>query len=282
MNFYQNSQLYLKNKSNFATCVSHIGKRHNYEDNFLFDGKHIDVDLQKQMPSKKSIFLTSHFKRRVSFFAISDGMGGHNAGEVASKICVEKLAELEKTVQNCLSIKEVVYLAQATIAEINSTVCEMSYKQKDLRGMGSTLVLLIICGEEIAILNIGDSRAYKFDGYSIIQLTKDNTEGQRMLDLELLTSEEIKSFPARKNLTRYIGYGEAGFILKADEYYPIINNEMILLCSDGVTDALNEYEMKNILSKELDMGVSGKMLIEQAIAVDNADNATAILVNIER
>lgn len=87
-------------------------------------------------------------------------MGGHNAGEVASRICVEKLALAQKELQRHDSIKSAVAYLQTVIAEINNTVCNLSHTQDEFKGMGATLVLFVICGADYAILNIGDSRAY--------------------------------------------------------------------------------------------------------------------------
>lgn len=272
----------MNNGRQSACCIFHIGKRPNYEDNFLFAGRHITPDEQKQMPKKRLVCLASDCAKRVMFFAVSDGMGGHNAGEVASLICIEKLAELEMTVQNCLDIKDVVTLCQSAISDINAIVCESSHKDAYLKGMGATLVLLVVCGAEYAILNIGDSRAYHFGGNTLVQITKDNTEGQRMLDLGLLSRKELANFPARKNLSRYIGFNESGLVLQADEYYPALDKGILLLCSDGVSDSLTDNQIEDILCSENDLASVGKKLIETAVAVEQSDNATAILVPIGR
>ena len=152
---------------------------------------------------------------------------------------MERLSEIENELQSCSSVKEAVKILQGEIAQINRIVSEQGNRSEELRGMGATLVMLIICDSECAIMNIGDSRAYQFDGESLIQLTKDHTEGQRMLDLGLLSRKELAGFPARKNLTRYVGYDQEGYILRADEYYPVWKSGIILLCSDGVTDVRN-------------------------------------------
>lgn len=266
----------------YAVCSSHIGKRPNHEDNFLFNEKYLTSDMQKNMANHSGIFFIGNPKSAVSLFAVSDGMGGHNAGEVASRICVEKLAVLEKEIQHCLSIKEAVSTIQTGIGEINSIVCQESRRNDELKGMGATLVILVVCGIESAILNIGDSRAYFFSNNTLAQITKDNTEGQRLLDLGLLTRKELLSFPARKNLSRYIGYSQAGFVLQADEYYPDLGNGVLLLCSDGISDGLSDSQIENILCTEKDLECAGRRLIDESIAAHNADNATAILIPMRR
>lgn len=269
-------------KISSPVCSSHIGQRPNHEDNFLFNGNYLTPDMQKNMENHSGVFLTGNPNSPVTLFAVSDGMGGHNAGEVASRICVEKLAILEKQIQHCLSVKEAVSAIQSCIGEINSIVCHESRRNDELKGMGATLVILVVCGNESAILNIGDSRAYFFSNNNLIQITKDNTEGQRLLDLGLLTRKELISFPARKNLSRYIGYSQAGFVLQADEYYPDLGDGVLLLCSDGISDGLSDSQIENILSTEKDLELAGRRLINEAIAAHNADNTTAILIPLRR
>lgn len=263
-------------------CYSHIGKRPNHEDNFLINGLYLTSDEQKKMSDNCCCFVTDDAHSKVHLFAISDGMGGHNAGEVASRICVEKLAETGKVLQSCSSIKEVVAYLQSSVAEINSIVCKKSRNHRELKGMGATLVLFVICGVDYAILNIGDSRAYHYNNDALIQITKDHTEGQRMLDLGLLTRKELSGFPARKNLNRYIGYDQNGYVLQADEYYPILDNGVILLCSDGISDYLSDSRISEILHSANNLGSAGKQLINEAIASHNADNATVMLIPLRR
>lgn len=267
---------------NKPICYSHIGKRPNHEDNFLINGIYLTSDLQKQMPYNRYCSYADSDISRVRLMAISDGMGGHNAGEVASLICVEQLASVHKELQRYSSMKGVVTHIQAVIAKINETVCNLSRKRNDLQGMGATLVLLVICEKEYAVLNIGDSRAYYFANDKLVQITKDNTEGQRMLDLGLLTRKELLEFPARKNLNRYIGFNQSGFILQADEYYPTLDRGILILCSDGISDYVSEQRITEILCLERNLEVAGRQLIDEAVASHNADNATVMLIPLRR
>lgn len=254
----------------------------NHEDNFLINGLYLTSDSQKQMSDNHCCFISDTALSKVRLFAVSDGMGGHNAGEVASKICVEKLAVAEQKLQQYNSIKDAVAYIQTVIAEINNTVCDLGRKKDELKDMGATLVLFVVCGSDCAILNVGDSRAYHFNNDSLIQVTKDHTEGQRMLDLGLLTRKELSGFPARKNLNRYIGYGQNGYVLKADEYYPVLENGVMLLCSDGISDFVSDARICEILCSENSLEAAGKQLINEAVASHNADNATVMLIPLRR
>lgn len=268
----------MNDKSLTSVCFSHIGKRINHEDNCFINGTYLTSEMQKQMSDNRCYHFCDVGTTNMCLYAVSDGMGGHNAGEVASRICVEKLSVAHKELQHHSSIKDVVAYLQTVIAEINETVCDLSRKQDELKGMGATLVLFVICGNECAILNIGDSRAYYFINGKLIQITKDNTEGQRMLDFGLLTRKELSGFPARKNLNRYIGFNQSGYVLQADAYYPTIDGGVMILCSDGISDFVSDTRIAEILDLEKNLRVVGKQLIDEAVASQNADNATVMLI----
>ena len=272
----------MNDKDSSAICFSHIGWRLNHEDNFFINGIYLTPDFQKQMLDKEYRTVKEPALSNVRLFAISDGMGGHNAGEVASLICAEKLSLAQRELQHYTSLDEAVTYLQTVIAEINNAVCEQSKKNSDLKGMGSTLVVFIQCGMNCAVLNIGDSRAYHYNNGSLVQITKDHTEGQRMLDLGLLTRKELSGFPARKNLNRYIGYRQNGYVLQADEYYPTLGDGVILLCSDGISDFVSDIRIAEILSSENDLEAAGKKIVDEAIASCNADNATLMLIPLRR
>lgn len=279
MNLLTNWPKFTNDKTLSVFSVTHIGKRHNHEDNFLIDTRFLTIEEQQRMLEEQCLSDNILSASKVHLLAISDGMGGHNAGEVASRICVEKLSIAYKKLKSLSSLDDCVKYLQSVINEINIDICNMSNKNDNCRGMGATLVLAIICGTECAILNIGDSRAYYINSNNIMQISKDHTEGQRMLDLGILTRKELANFPARKNLNRYIGFDVNGYVLQADEYYPNIKEGIILLCSDGVSDYLSEKEIFNIINKNTRLDVIGEQLVNEAVADIFADNATALLIS---
>ena len=271
----------MDHKTSPAVCLTQIGQRTNHEDNFLFQGHYLTPALQTRMADRRPRLLQGIPTGRIQLFAISDGMGGHNAGEVASRLCMDQLAKSEKELEQCVSIHEVVARLQFEIAELNHTICTLSHHLPDCKGMGTTLVLLAICGSECAVLNIGDSRAYHFQGHTLRQITRDHTEGQRMLDLGLLSRKELVDFPARKNLNRYIGYDAPGYVLQAEVFYPTLQEGVLVLCSDGISDVLSEITMTEILAQTEDLVQAGKQCMEYASA-HGSDNATILLIPIGR
>lgn len=273
-----------------ACCLSHIGtSRESHEDNFLFDGKIIIPEQQKQMSLQREqvISLVGSQARRVQLFAISDGMGGHNSGEVASLITVQMLSVMEVALERCSTPVEMAALCQKGLNAINQRICTSSHEQSELRNMGATVILLVKYINGNVMLNFGDSRGYFFDGHSLQQITKDHTEGQRLLDLKLLTSEEVQVFPAKGNLSKYMGMNIGDADLKVDEFYVSSDQEgWFLLCSDGLTSALANNDIEEILrgyypSNRIEQ--AGKVLLDGALQGvkgrrGSTDNITIILV----
>lgn len=266
----------------YAVCFSHIGKRLTHEDNFLIKNNYLTSDMQRRMSDRHCCFFCGKSSSRVALYAVSDGMGGHNAGEIASQVCVEMLAAAQKKIQQYNSIEDVVACLQSVIEAINKKVCAMSNENSEMIGMGATLVLFVACGDKYAVLNVGDSRAYYLYNQQIAQITKDNTEGQRMLDLGLLTRKELLSFPARKNLNRYIGLYQSGYTLRADEYYLIADEGFVILCSDGISDSVSNERILEIFNLEKTAEDAGKRLIDEAVASQYSDNATIMIIKLRR
>lgn len=263
-----------------AVCITQIGRRPNHEDNFLLNGRWLTSEMQRQMINGLPVCLKSESSERVQIYMICDGMGGHQAGEVASFLCVEQFHAIREQIQSCATLQKAVDMLQQTVANANTVIFNAGQKDKSLRGMGTTLVLAVIVDGKCAVLHIGDSRAYWFDGNTLSRMTCDHTEGQRMLDLGLLTQRELADFPARKNLNHYVGCKEPGYVLSAEIYELKPQPGILLLCSDGVSDALTDYEIQGILRTQTDLEKAGRQLVSEAVATPQADNATAMLLTL--
>lgn len=263
-----------------AVCVTQIGRRPNHEDNFLLDGRWLTPDIQAQMTSGQPVCVEAASSRRVQLYAVCDGMGGHQAGETASLLCIKQLHAVESQLKSCCSLDQAVDVLQAAIAQADKSICAAGSADAGLRGMGTTLVLAVLVDGQCAILHTGDSRAYLFDGEKVNQLTRDHTEGQRMLDLGLLTRRELADFPARKNLIRYVGRQEPGYVLRADVSKVDLRQGILLLCSDGISDSLPDDRISEILCSESSLADAGMRLVQEAAAAPQADNATALLLSL--
>lgn len=281
--------------SAIKSCViSHMGMhRQNHEDNFLIsNGDYITKDEQELFVSKKIAYIQKSFEIRCNraLFAVSDGMGGHNSGEVASLIAVKSLYEDIENILSSDGIDTAVNRFQSYVNKVNNEICSKSKRNSQLHGMGATLSSLIIFEGKVVGINIGDSRIYKYDGCELFQITKDQTEGQRLLDLKLLSEEEVKSFKSRKALSRYLGMNEGVCSLKG-EVSTILDcktREWYLLCTDGLTDVLSNDEINLILSnfyKNQNLYKAANELVENALRgtankQGGVDNITVMLVEV--
>lgn len=268
----------MENNAAEAVCLTHVGGRAGQEDNFVFHGKCL-ADLP---PGKPGGILTAPLRAGIACYAVSDGMGGHSAGEVASAICAQRLIALEQKLGWGVSWEDAVNRFRTEFDGINRAVVRAGRERAEWRGMGATLLLLVTDGARAAILHAGDSRAFLFDGAALHPLTKDHTEGQRVLELGLLSESELSSFPARKHLNRYIGLDQPGLVLQPDVCFPQGERGCFLLCTDGLTDALPEEAIALALREEKDGIAAGQRLMRQAVQRAHADNVTLMLIPIRR
>ena len=209
-----------------------------------------------------------------NLIAVADGMGGHAGGEVASSIAVNALFKLQPLLadENIDSeSKEDLFLN--ITHEIDNQILEKSKSNPDLSGMGTTLTALNISGENLELLHIGDSRCYRYRANKLEQLSYDHTVMQELLDQGRLTPEEIIDHPQRSLLTQAL-MGDSGIdpILVS---YEIKKDDQFLLCSDGLTNVLSEYEISKIIEANPASDIPAALIAE--VRVKGApDNITII------
>ncbi len=274
-----------------AYVISHIGLvRQNQEDNFMLDGTIITTSMQQKIKLQENCFVTEIQKinGNSAIFAVSDGMGGHNAGEVASYTVVRKLAEFRLMI---LSALDYIVAFQNCVDEINREILQLGKGHKEMAGMGATLAALLVKNGQVAAMNLGDSRIYRYDGEKFAQITSDHTEGQRLLNLKLMTSEELSNFPSRKSLNRYLGIPLQEGQLKADVYEVKVQREKewFLICSDGLTDAVENTMIERTLQQHFydeNLHTTVEELVQLGLCGTDGnngsgDNVTVILVQIK-
>ena len=205
-------------------------------------------------------------------------MGGHAHGEIASLTAVQLLqTHYDELLQSAAVSTEAI---QEVILKINDEFCQIASSSRELYTMGTTLCGIIVKDYFIYGINIGDSRLYLFNEGVLKQISIDHTEGKRLLNLGFLTEEEVQNFPNRKAIYKHIGQRVN---LKPDVFClnNIISSSILLICTDGLTDALNDEEISNILqSEKADLKQCGKRLIEEGITrnIGFDDNITLMLI----
>ena len=220
---------------------------------------------------------------------LADGMGGYNAGEVASGIAVNVVStgmlpelksgrELSK-VDIATGLTHAALMLQQNIAAANKGIYEAAQARPECAGMGTTLVCLVFCGNRVSIGHIGDSRCYRLRGDKFEPLTRDHSLLQEQIDSGQLTQEQAK-FSLNKNLvTRALGI-EA--IVPADIVeYRVEANDIYLLNSDGLTDMVEPDVIQKIVTeKRTDLALAAADLIDVANTNGGRDNISVVLVRV--
>lgn len=265
-----------------AICISCKGKRALHEDNFVFNHRNIPVEVLDKLEEKDLLYLVKDNNNPLCLYAISDGMGGHKAGNIASRICTEYLLSLEENFNSFNSVQDILEAIQKTINEINLEVVRESNSNSEYDGMAATVLILFNVSNKFYFFSLGDSRAYYFNNEKLEQLTTDNNEGQRLRDTGLFEESVIESIPTKDRITKYIGYGEEGFITKADENFYEFSDGLIILCSDGIYDYIEENSIIEILNSEDSLFEKAKLIVSKCTSNENSDNATLMLIPVGR
>lgn len=262
--------------------ISHIGNsRGNQEDNFLlYPGGFLPPDVRDEMAVSRRTYGLSHRPTSDRFLvAVSDGMGGHASGEVASGLTVQYLSDHYEQLITAASLSP--DAVAEGISRLDEYVCQQSRTNSAYRGMGATLCGVICNGSTLLGFNVGDSRLYRLARGRLTQVSRDHTEGCRLLSMGLLTEQEVQTFPRRKALYRYIG---SGVPMSAD-VFPIDDawgGCQLLLCSDGLTDVVSHQELEQIMLSKEALAEKGNRLVNLALsrAHGRGDNITVVLVDL--
>ncbi|WP_455198947.1 PP2C family protein-serine/threonine phosphatase [Kaarinaea lacus] len=203
------------------------------------------------------------------FCVLADGMGGHEGGEVASKIVVETVAA---------ELRAGKPLADAMIVA-HQAVVDAVKEGKGREGMGSTAVALQINGDRFEIVWVGDSRGYLWDGEQLIQLSKDHSLVQDMVDEGRITAEEAKVHPHRNYVTQALGMIQLHNIKVGRVEGKLQPDFIFLLCSDGLSEDVPHSQINEVMSLAHNEQVKTDLLIQQALENGGSDNITVILVS---
>lgn len=205
-------------------------------------------------------------------FAVADGMGGHEAGEVASEITINTLNDLAPQSADAEA------LARAVVAA-NLNVIKAPSQGVGREGMGTTLTAAILEKERLVIAQVGDSRAYLLHNGSLQQLTRDHSLMADMIEAGQLTEAEARVHPNRSVITRAIGSDPH---MQPDLYeLNVATGDRLLLCSDGICGMIEDHEIASIMRQAPSAQSCADQLVEAALAAGGFDNATAVVVDVE-
>lgn len=205
-------------------------------------------------------------------YVVADGMGGHNAGEVASKMAAEGVVGYIKDNFNNSS-KEVIL--ESAIEKVNRDIYMYSLKNDALNGMGTTITACLITSDWIKIANVGDSSCFGINNNEIIKITKDHSLVQELVDSGSISEEEAMNHPKKNIITRAVG---TGLSVDVDIFNLEINKyNKYLLCSDGLTNELTKEDIIEVINKENDLPITCNELVNIAKNKGGRDNITVLL-----
>lgn len=208
----------------------------------------------------------------IKIYIITDGVGGHNAGEIASKLAVDKTIEYIKSFKEFSDIKEVL---KSGILLSNEEIYKLSLTNKSLSGMGTTITACIIYNNKIFVANVGDSSCYAIKNNDIFKVTKDHSLVQELIDEGSITEAQARNHPNKNIITRALG---TSFRVEADIFeLPLQGISKIILCTDGLTDELEPKEILECVNTNEDNINACKELIGIAKSRGGRDNISVMI-----
>lgn len=217
-------------------------------------------------------------KNHIPLMMVCDGIGGHNAGEIASAMALMSIGQAwEKTEFN--DIEEVYQWLIQKITEANEAIFTRSAQYEDLYGMGTTVVVASIIGNQLMIANVGDSRAYVLRNFQLKQLTEDQSLVNALLKSGEITPEEAENHPNKNIVTQSLGVTSS---VEIDFVRMTIKNEdTLILCSDGLSDMLSLEEIRNIMNHYSDVEQQVEKAVQEANEAGGRDNITVAIAKIQ-
>ena len=239
---------------------SEIGHaRENNEDKFDF----YEPDVEPLLAARGSVYL------------VCDGMGGHNAGQIASELAAKQFLHayyhLGGTAQEA---------ARHAILQAHHYIAEMASKIPSRYGMGTTLTALILKQDEGILAHVGDSRCYRLREGVFEQLSRDHTLVARLVEQGVIPPEQARYHPQRNVIRQAVGVADPTEPLEPDiETFALQAGDLYLLCSDGLTDMVDDAEIEAILRDEPPTRAAWR-LVDRALANGGRDNITVVLVRV--
>jgi len=209
-----------------------------------------------------------------NLFIVADGMGGHKAGDYASRFCVEFFTQYIKD----SNITSPIALMEEAIRATNEALYAKSKQQEEFEGMGTTFVVATICGNELYVANIGDSRLYVISK-EIKQITEDHSLVQAMVKTGELNRDEARVHPNKNIITRALGVNEKA----QPDFFEVelAEGDIVLMCSDGLTNMLeDEYIEKIIRENAEDPKTAAETLVRTANQYGGKDNIAVIVIKV--
>lgn len=251
-----------------AAVRSGMGKiRHNNEDAYYMNGSYKSIqEMDQETAAAQDIPMPG------AVFAVCDGMGGQDSGEVASYTAVSGMKDL----QAYLAGRDFATVMQSWVRQADRAVANAT------NGGGCTMALLYFQEDSICSAHIGDSRIYRLHQGSLIQLTRDHSKVEMLLAAGMISPEEARTHPQRHVITRHIGMKtEAACEATIGRKLPVMNGDRYVLCTDGITDMLENWQIEEICLQAQTAMQCAEDLYQASMAAGGRDNLTVIVLDLE-
>lgn len=221
---------------------------------------------------------------KLGFFVLADGMGGHRAGEVASKLAVETMcgaieSAFDGNIED-LSFEEAHGVVQLAIEVTNRAVYETGKECPEYRGMGTTLCCLQFHPKGVIYAHVGDSRIYRLRHNQLEQVTRDHSLIREMVDLGQIHEGHAEEYVYKNIITRAVGTEPE--IDPSVHMVDIADNDIYMMCTDGLSDMLSIKEMERILNKDYPLDKASQHLVMNAKERGGYDNVTVVLIRVNK
>lgn len=205
-----------------------------------------------------------------NLYIVADGMGGHRAGDKASSYSVTRFVELARKTE-----RELPFLSMEKILkQVNKEVFQLSQREEEYSGMGTTFVVATVVDKVVYVMNVGDSRLYYYDG-KLKQVTMDHSLVEELVRAGELNRLESRNHPQKNIITKAVGVSETiqpdFFMLDIEE------GEKILLCSDGLTNMVDDEKLEEIMSEPEELNQMAQECIDEALFYGGLDNIAVVI-----
>lgn len=224
-----------------------------------------------------------YFDAQLQLFAITDGMGGHESGDIASRLALEiiqKWAQAQVSPHTDLGPMKRLEVLTELAEEANQQIYSASESSSKARGMGTTLIAGFVTFSYLTYVHVGDSRLYVLRDEKLTQITTDDSFVQKMVEKGEITVEESRTHEKRNIITKAIGLMPT-VAVNADAY-PLVPGDIVLACTDGLHDLIiDDREIAEIILAADDIETAGERLINKALDYGGTDNVTVLLVAVD-
>lgn len=234
---------------------------------------HSKIDKGVIRHSNQDAFIAGEITKNFTFAIVCDGMGGANAGNIASEIAVKTVSEyLYNSYRENMTTDDIEKIIKSAISSANMQIFERATNNEALKGMGTTIAIAVVKDNDVVIAHVGDSRIYLVSD-TLLQLTKDHSVVQSLIESGKISPKDASVHPRKNVITRALGVEEE--VIPDTDFLTINSGQSLLLCSDGLTNFVDDNEILKIFSKNEPDAVCEK-LVNTANKNGGGDNITVV------